>query len=152
MQRHKVRITFPEHRIFSTELQIRVEDLNYGGHLSNEKLLSYAHETRVRFLGQHGLKELDIEGVGLIMADAMVRYVSQGHLNEMVRADLYVGTTSEHSFDLYYRFVREMHRAGSTSSETKYDIAQVKTGMACFDYSQNKIARIPLALKQALMA
>jgi hypothetical protein len=47
------------------------EDINYGGHLGNDAVLSLVHEARVRFLKQQGYTENNIEGAGIIMADAI---------------------------------------------------------------------------------
>src|SRR5512137_1805185 len=44
---------------FSTELEVRVADLNYGAHLGYERLLSLAHQARVRMLDRLGATELD---------------------------------------------------------------------------------------------
>ena len=35
---------------FSCEMVVRTTDLNYGGHLGNDRLLSLVHEARVAFL------------------------------------------------------------------------------------------------------
>jgi acyl-CoA thioesterase FadM len=35
---------------FHTDIVVRTTDLNYGGHLGNDKLLSLIHEARVAFL------------------------------------------------------------------------------------------------------
>ena len=56
------------------ELTVRTTDLNYGGHLSNDRLLSPVHEARVSWLAKHGWSELDCAGVGLIMGDAVLFY------------------------------------------------------------------------------
>ncbi len=48
----RVQIDFPEHFCFTTDIDVRITDLNYGGHLGNDKFLSIAHEARVRFLKQ----------------------------------------------------------------------------------------------------
>ena len=39
---------------FQVEMAVRVTDLNYGGHLGNDRLLSLVHEARVAFLAEHG--------------------------------------------------------------------------------------------------
>ena len=45
----KIKFKVPSKYHFETKLKIRVSDLNYGGHLGNDSVLSLAHESRVRF-------------------------------------------------------------------------------------------------------
>ena len=63
----RVEIDLPESWRFSTELPIRVADLNYGNHLGNDRVLSRAQEVRVQWLQGHGLGEhlLGLFGVKL---------------------------------------------------------------------------------------
>jgi acyl-CoA thioesterase FadM len=54
---------------FAWEITVRTTDLNYGGHLGNDRVLSLVHEARVAFLASHGWTELDCGGASLIMAE-----------------------------------------------------------------------------------
>ena len=63
----RIKIKLPEKFIFRTEIPIRITDINYGGHLGNDSLLSIIHEARVRFLKSLGYSESNVEGVGIIM-------------------------------------------------------------------------------------
>ena len=55
----RIKIELPEKFIFSTEIPLRISDINYGGHLGNDAVLSIAHEARIRFFNKHGFKEID---------------------------------------------------------------------------------------------
>jgi 4-hydroxybenzoyl-CoA thioesterase len=66
----RVTIDWPDPSGFITELEIRITDINYGGHLGNDRLLSLVHEARVQWLASHDWTELDVDGIGLIMTDA----------------------------------------------------------------------------------
>ena len=48
----RVKLEIPELLPFATELEVRVGDVNYGGHLGNDALLGLLHEARIRFLGK----------------------------------------------------------------------------------------------------
>ena len=50
---------------FSIEMTVRITDLNYGGHLGNDTMLSLIHESRIAFLARHGFSEMDCGGVSL---------------------------------------------------------------------------------------
>ncbi len=72
----RIKIDMPERYTFSTEIPIRISDINYGGHLSNDAVLSMIHEARIRFLNHYHYSELDVEGLGIIMTDSAVIYKS----------------------------------------------------------------------------
>lgn len=132
----RVEIPLPEHWLFHTELSVRVGDLNYGGHLGNDALLRLAHEARVRFLQSYGYSELDVEGRGLIMADAAVVYRAEAFQGDRLRFALALGEISRSSFELLYHVTR-------TSDDR--EVARLKTGMVFFDYAARQICRIPPA-------
>ena len=87
----RVRIELPEKLPFATELPVRITDINYGGHLGNDALLSLLHEARVRFLVQHGFIEANIDGCGLLMVDAAIAYRKEVFYGETLRIE--VGVT-----------------------------------------------------------
>jgi len=140
----RVEIPLPERFAFVTELPIRVDDLNYGGHLGNDRVLTLAHEVRVRWLRSHGLSELDVGGgIGLILADAAIVYRAEGRLGQLLKAELGASEVRTRSFELVYRL---------SDAATGQEIALVKTGALCFDYASRKVASIPAGLKAALQA
>jgi len=138
----RVEIDLPEQFLFSTELPIRVADLNYGGHLGNDRALSLAQEVRVQWLVDHGLGELDVGGgVGIILADAAVVYRAEGKLGMVLRAELGVGEVRTRSADLLYRL---------TDLASGQEIARAKTGVLCFDYQARKVVHLTAGLRRAL--
>ena len=74
----RIKIEIPERFIYKTEIPIRITDINYGGHLGNDSLLSIIHEARVRFLKNLGYSEANVEGSGIIMIDSAIQYKSEG--------------------------------------------------------------------------
>ena len=56
----RIKLDLPGRFPFSTELRVRITDVNYGGHMGNDALLGLLHEARVQFLAHYGLSELDI--------------------------------------------------------------------------------------------
>lgn len=69
-----MKLELPNRFQFTTDLNVRIGDINYGGHLGNDAMLSLIHEARVQFLKRLRYAEHNIEGVGIIMADAVVVY------------------------------------------------------------------------------
>lgn len=137
----RVQIELPQSWLFRTRLGVRVTDVNYGGHLGNDRVLGLAHEARVRWLAFCGLSEKDVGGVGLIMADAALVFRGEAFLGDELEVDLGTIDVRRSGFDLVYRLTRPADAA---------EIALVKTGMVCFDYAARKVARLPHELARCL--
>ena len=140
----RIKIQRPSRFKFSTVIPVRITDLNYGGHVGNDTVLSIIHEARVQFLQSFGYKELDFEGVGLIMSDVVIEFKSELFYGDVVTAHVSTGDFTSAAFDIYYQLEK-----GTTNETTVVAIA--KTGMVCYDYSKKKIAGIPLEAKSKLM-
>ncbi|MDO9583529.1 MAG: thioesterase family protein [Desulfomicrobium sp.] len=137
----RVQIELPQSWLFRTRLGVRVTDVNYGGHLGNDRVLGLAHEARVHWLASCGLSEKDVGGVGLIMADAALVFRGEAFLGDELEVELGTIDVRRSGFDLVYRLTRPADAA---------EIALVKTGMVCFDYAARKVARLPQGLLRCL--
>ena len=124
---------------FSSRQQVRVTDLNYGGHLGNDRILSLLHEARVAFLAEHGWSEMDCAGTGLIMTDAAVQYRGEAFAGDLLVIEVAVGEAARTGFRFYYRVTRDGDDAL---------IAVAETGMACFDYGRRRVAALPEAIRR----
>jgi len=133
----RITIEIPKDFTFSCILKVRITDLNYGGHLGNEQFLAYAQEARVQWLNHLGYNdEKSIDGIGLIMADAGIRFQGEGFHGQQIKVELAVTEVGRGSFDLIYRMLEvESGRA----------IAEIKTGMVCYDYERRRPVVIPQA-------
>jgi acyl-CoA thioesterase FadM len=125
---------------FTCTLTVRTTDLNYGGHLGNDTLLSLVHEARVAFLGAHGLSELDFGGASLIMGDTAVVYQGEAFAGDRLRFEVAAAEPAATGFRLFTRVTREGDSA---------PIALVENGMVCFDYQARRTARIPQAVRDS---
>lgn len=124
-------------KIFETKMDVRVEHINYGGHMGNDKFLSFAHEARVRFLSSVGATELDFFHHGLIMLDSCVSYRAEIFQGDQLVINLDIDDIQETSFDFLYSFQKSDKTA-----------ALLKTSMCFFDYTTKKIQPVPEAFKQ----
>jgi len=139
----RITIDLPEQFLFSTEIDVRISDINYGQHLGNDAVLALLHEARVRLLAAHGLSEQDAGGCGMIMADAAVVYKSQGRYGQRLRISIAISDPGAAGCDLLYQMC---------DAATGTEVARAKTGMVFFDYTRNKIARMPEAFKALFTA
>lgn len=137
----RIRLDIPETLPFCTQLDIRITDLNYGGHLGNDRLLSLVHEARFRYLQHLGISELDACGVGMAMVDAAIQYQSEGFFGDKIEAWVGTGDFTANSWDFLYRL---------RLPERNKVLALVKTGMVTFDYQARKVCPLPGPLRQLL--
>jgi acyl-CoA thioester hydrolase len=137
----RVKLSLPDHFTFSTEIQVRISDINYGGHLGNDAVLTLAQEARVRFLSRHGFTEHDVGGVGIIMTDAVIVYKAEAFYGDVLTIEVAVDGVELVGCDFLYRITRK----GSAK-----EVARVKTGIAFFDYSTRRLAEVPGRFREAL--
>lgn len=130
----RIKIDMPEHYTFTTEMPIRISDINYGGHLSNDAVLSMVHEARVRFLAHYHYTEMNVEGAGIIMTDSAIVYKSEGFYGDEVQISVTVGDFNKYGCDLYYLL---------SNKKTAVEVAHAKTGIVFFDYDQRKVIPVP---------
>jgi acyl-CoA thioesterase FadM len=135
----RVQLDLPKKFVFFTNIPLRVSDINYGGHLGHDSVLTLTHEARVRFLAKHGFTEMDVYGAGLIISDAIIVYKSEAFWGEVVKIQIGISEFNKYGFDLIYKI---------TEKKTKREIARVKTGMVFFDYKKRTVARVPPKFKK----
>ncbi len=134
----RVEIELPGRFLFSTEIPVRISDVNFAGHLGHDAVLPIAHEARVRWLRSHGWTELDVAGVGIIMADAAIVYRGEGSYGMALRVEVAAADVRTRGCDLLYRL---------TDIATSQEIARVKTGIVFFDYGKRRIVHMPEAFR-----
>jgi len=138
----RITLQMPDRYLFRTEMAVRVSDVNYGGHLGNDSVLSMIHEARVRFLKHYHYTELSIEGVGLIMTDTAIVYRAEGFYGDRVHVDVTVGDFNKHGCDFYYLL---------SNKEGDVELARAKTGIVFFDYQARKVVDVPDAFRDTLL-
>lgn len=130
----RIRIALPESFAFSTTIPVRITDLNYGGHVGNDTVLSLLHEARMQFLHHFGYTELNFEGTGLIMSDVAIEFRSELFYGDVLKAHVTAGDFGKVGFDMYYKLVNEKNGKIATVA---------KTGMVCYNYDTKKMAVVP---------
>jgi len=131
---NRIKIDLPKDFKFKTEIALRITDINYGGHLGNDKILSLIQEARVRFLKEFGYSEMNVEGFGIIMIDAAVEFKSESFYGDVILIEVGIGGIDKVGFDIFYRLTE------ITSGKL---IANAKTGILIFDYGKRKIVSVP---------
>jgi acyl-CoA thioester hydrolase len=137
----RIKIEMPEKFIYKTEIPIRITDINYGGHLGNDSLLSIIHEARVRFLKHLGYSESNVEGTGIIMIDSAIQYKSEGFYGDELLIEVALTDFTGIGCDFVYRL---------TNKNSKKEIAVAKTGIVFFNYEKRKTAPVPPVFKKKI--
>ena len=133
----RVKVELPAHFSFSTTIPVRITDINYGGHVGNDTILSLIHEARVQFLRQHGYEELKFAGVGLIMSDVAIEFKNESFYGDQILVSVTATEFSKVAFELYYKLEKK-------TGDNPVVIAIAKTGMVCYDYDRKKVVAVPV--------
>jgi len=138
----RIKLEKPENFVFSTEIDVRISDINYGGHLGNDAVLSIIHEARMRFLKSMGFSETDVsDGCGLIMGDAAIVFKAESFYGDKLKVDVAVQDMSTFGFDIFYLI---------TKVPTGEETCRAKTGMVFFDYAAKKVRKAPEKFTQSV--
>lgn len=126
---------------FRHEVTLQPRDINYGGHLGNDVLVTLFGVARANLLKTFDCSEGDLgDGrTAIIMADLVVNYRAEGYLFDTLCIDTHIGELSRHGFRLFHRVTRD----GTV-------IALAETGLMAFDYQQRKITTLPDAFIRAV--
>jgi acyl-CoA thioester hydrolase len=138
-----IKIDLPAVFTFSTEIPVRITDINYGGHAGNDALLSIIHEARVRFLGAKGYAELNMGGFGLIMSDVIISFKKEAHYGDVIKASVAAASFTKVGFELFYKFEK-------VEDGNSVLILTAKTGMICYNYEKKRVVSMPEEVKVRL--
>jgi acyl-CoA thioester hydrolase len=138
----RIQLTLPTHFAFSMNITVRVADLNYGNHLSNDVYLAYMHEARMQYFASMGYSEINLAGTSVIMGDTAIVYKQECFYGDELTIEVVAAEFGSRSFDLYYRF---------TKSKNKSLVCEAKTGMVCFDYGNRKTTEVPTAFTEKVL-
>lgn len=136
----RIKIELPPAFQFSTFIKIRITDLNYGGHVGNDTVLSLIHEARMQFLQHYGQTEMNFGGAGMIMSDVGIEFKHELFYGDNIKVSVAIADISKISFALYYKLEK-------VASEALVLAATARTGMVCYNYEIKKIAAFPAVLK-----
>lgn len=127
--------------IFSTKLNVRFHSVNIGNHLDYAGLLEMAGHSRALFLAEHGLDDIHIDKLGLMMKSLQVDYLSEGFFNDVLRFDWYVENLRNASFLVCIHVFNE---------STGKIAAKIHKKFVFYDYAAKKLAKVPDIFKQLL--
>jgi 4-hydroxybenzoyl-CoA thioesterase len=137
----RIHIQLPSHFAFSTDIALYQSHMNYGGHLDNALLLTLVSEARVRFFKSLGYTELNVEGVGILVADAALQYRSEAFHGEVMVLRMGPADLGRKGFDMVWSM---------NERSTLREVARGKTGIVFFDYQDRQVVPMPDAFRDKL--
>jgi len=125
--------------VYAGSYKVRVGDINYGGHMGNDRALLLFHDARLFFLEEGGFSESDIGGPGLIMSEAHVYFKKEVFRGDELKVYIHIEELKELSFVMHYSVVRD---------ETQ--VLHGSTKMIAFDYERRRVVKIPDAFASSI--
>lgn len=119
--------------IYEMEYKVIVSDINYGGHMGNERALIIFQQARMEWLNSIGYDEANIENKGLIQLESHVYYLKEVFLSNKLLCKITKIKLERITFNIEYEII----------NENKDIVIKGMTKMAVFDYEKKRIARIP---------
>ncbi len=137
----RIKLTIQREYEFRHTITLQPRDINYGGHMGNDALVSLLGTARVAMLHSMGFTELHLGGhkTGVIMSDLSVNFKAEAFMLEELHIDTHVGEFTRTGFRLFHRVTR-----GETL------VALAETGMVTFDYVSRRPSPVPGAFFNAL--
>lgn len=131
----RLHLEFPEDQFyFTTQLTVRITDINSGKHLANDSMVSMISEARARFLYQFGIEEVSINNVGIIVTDMATTYLKEAFAREELIFEVGLMDLNKYGGDIIFRI---------TKSESGALVALAKSGFVFYNFSAAKVTLMP---------
>lgn len=121
---------------FKWPYKVAISDINYGGHMGNDRSLALFHEARIAYFNSLAYSEMNIgEGLGIILKDAYVVFLAEIFHGDELEISIKLAEQQLRTFDLEYEVIRISDRK---------KVLKGRTGIFAFDYVNKKVRRIPV--------
>lgn len=136
----RLSLQFPEDQFcFTTQLTVRITDINGANHLANDSMISMISEARARFLFAYGIAESRKDGSGIIVTDLATTYKAEAHARDVLVFEVGVMDFNRYGGDIIFRITRP-------SDGTL--IAMAKSGFVFYNYLQTKVVPMPAEFEE----
>lgn len=130
----RVELNLPEQFYFTQTLSVRMTDLNPGGHVGNDQMISLLSEARYRFLYHYGYDEFATDREGIIITDLVTTYKSESFAQDNLKFEVGLMDFNRYGADLIFRVTK--HPTGQL-------VVLAKQGFVFFDHNTHKVAPMP---------
>ena len=120
--------------MFSIKYKIKEEDINYGGHVGNERALVFFQMVRIKFFESLGLSELNIgDGIGVIQRNSYVEYNKELFLNDEITIKITKIELEKTKFNFHYEICNQEGKLAINGS----------TLLLAYNYEEKKLKKVP---------
>lgn len=120
--------------MFVVDYKVTISDINYGGHMGNERALILFQQARVEFFSSLGFSEINIgENKGTIQYDAHVKYLKEIFLGENLKIKIVDIQLKKTSMNFIYNIFNEKNEK----------VLEGSTMILAYDYNRKKMSKIP---------
>ena len=131
----RLKLEFPEDQFcFSTQLTVRVTDINAANHLGNDSMISMISEARARFLFEFGVQETEPDGTGIIVTDLATTYRAEAHARDQLLFEVGVMDFNKYGGDVIFRITRP---------DDATLVAMAKQGFVFYNYKSSQVVPMP---------
>lgn len=121
--------------MFSTEIAVTIDQINYAGHVGVDAYLAIVHEARLRWLKSHGLSELNLgNNIGYVITKASMRYKALSFHGDVLIVECSCGNLQKNTVDFFYKVIKRDSGKVAAIGETTH---------AFFDQELERIANPP---------
>lgn len=125
--------------MFSEKYKVSIGDINYGGHMGNERALILFQQGRISWLNSMGYSELSIgDEVGIIQREAHVKYHKEAFLNDTLTINITGVTLKRSNFTLNHEIKDEKGEVIITGEVL----------LVAYNYKKKKIVALPKDFKE----
>ena len=133
----RLTLEFPEDQYcYSTQLTVRVTDINAANHLANDSMISMISEARARFLFEFCIDETRGDGIGIIVTDLATTYKAEAYARDQLLFEVGVMDFNKYGGDITFRITRPHDHAL---------VAMAKYGFVFFNYKSKQVVPMPEA-------
>ena len=120
--------------MFSIDYKVTISDINYGGHMGNERALLLFQQARIDLFKKLGLEEINIgDGVGTIQKDAHVYYKGEVYLGDSLRIIIKELEMKKATINFIYSVEKKCGKI----------VLEGSTTIVSFDYKNKKVSKFP---------
>lgn len=131
----RLTLEFPEDQFyFTTQLTVRITDINAGKHLANDSMISMISEARARFLYQFGIEEVGKNDTGIIVTDLATTYKREAFARDRLIFEVGLMDLNKYGGDIIFRI---------TKAPDGELVALAKSGFVFYDFITSKVALMP---------
>lgn len=134
----RIKVSTPDNPRFRMERKVGISDLNYAKHLDSTAMVAILHEARLQMLGDLGLTEGNIYGLGLVVTDFAIEYRAESFANDTLIIDVSVAEFTRYGCDIGFAV---------NNAALDQIVCKAKVGVVFMDFDKHQLADVPAAFK-----